>query len=148
MPTIYKLINPINHAPYYVGYTSKSVEERLLGHCNIPIHMSTIALLSIDLLPVIEVIEDGDHVTKVTEMYWIKKLSQQHVLENVDGLVNYQERKIFFDLPPEVQNEIQLRVEDRHRIAIELLLKEMPLSSSVPIMMRIKNILDWANASY
>lgn len=147
MPIVYKLINPVNHLPYYVGYTAKSTSERLLGHCNIPVHRSTIELLNIDLLPVIEVIDEGEHVTKATEMYWIKKLSQSHALENIDGLVNYQERKNFFDLPKEIQNEINLSIEDRYRIAIELLLKEIPLSSSVPIMIRIKNLLDWASGN-
>lgn len=144
MPIVYKLINPVNHRPYYVGFTTRSKEERLLGHCNLPVHRSTIELLKIDLLPVIEVIAEGEHVTKETEMFWIKELAIIHPLENVDGLINYQERKNFFDLPLEVQSGIKLSKEDRHRIAIELLLKEMPLSSSVPIMIRIKNLLDWA----
>lgn len=32
MPKIYKLVNPKTNIAYYVGYTEKPLQQRLIGH--------------------------------------------------------------------------------------------------------------------
>jgi len=144
MPIIYKLINPLNKKPYYVGYTEEILKKRYIGHLTQSAHPTTIYLLSIDILPLIETIVSGPDVTKETEIFWIKELAKTFELENRDGLVKYQMKKTFFDVPKEVMDQVDISEADRYKIAIDLLVKEMPRDTSIPIMIRITNILKWA----
>ena len=41
MPTIYKLINPLNNEVYYIGYTERNIEDRLKDHLQTPKHETT-----------------------------------------------------------------------------------------------------------
>ena len=145
MPIVYKLIDPRDNRIYYVGYTEKTIEDRLIGHLSISKHKTTIDLVANNLCPLIEVIEEGSHVTKDCEMYWIKRLSAEgSYLENIDGLVNYQNKDGIFDIPESLLNSLAITTEQRYLVAIETVLNELPLSSSVPIIIRIKTILEWA----
>lgn len=97
MPIIYRLINPTTNKTYYVGFTTKTIKERLLGHIIKPQSKSTIDLITAGLNPIIECIEEGEQVSKETEMYWIKRLSfEGHFLENRDGLIVYQNKDYLF----------------------------------------------------
>jgi len=145
MSIIYKLIDPRDNRIYYVGYTEKTLTDRLIGHLYVSIHKTTIDLVTNNLCPIIEAIEDSESVTKETEMYWIKRLSGEGVyLENKDGLVNYQNRDGLFVIPEALLNSLPISLKQRYHGAIEAVLDELPLSSSVPIIIRIKTILEWA----
>ena len=144
MPIVYKLVNPLTKEPYYVGYTVRPLIERFMQHLASPKQKTTIELLNVDILPVIEIIVEGETVDKSTELYWIQKVAKYYKLENTDGLVNYQNRKHLFELSENVINGIEMSEEDRRKIALELLIAEMPRHPSVPIMIRIANILKWA----
>lgn len=145
MPTVYKLINPLTKKTYYVGFTIKSLTERLMGHMMSPQSKTTKDLIDIGVTPIIELIEEGENVTKETEMYWIKKLSfEGHYLENRDGLIVYQNRDYIFEIPEQLLNSIEMSENDRLKSAISIVLDELPLSSNVPIIIRIKTILEWA----
>ena len=144
MATVYKLISPIDNSIYYVGYTEKPLSVRLVQHLSKPIHPTTIALISVDKIPIIDIIVSGDNISKIDETFYIKKLfSEGHKLENIDQIINYQERKSLFDLPDTVKNGIIANEEDKYKCAIDLISSEMPLNSSIPIIIRIQNILDW-----
>jgi len=145
MPIVYKLIDPRDNRTYYVGYTEKDLQSRLLGHMMVSIHKTTIELISNNLCPKIEIIEDGDLVTKETEMYWIKRLASEGVyLENRVGVVNYQNRDGIFEIPEVLLNSLSISSEQKYKSAIEVVLDELPISSSVPIVIRIRTILEWA----
>lgn len=145
MPIVYKLIHPITMDVYYVGYTEKPLQERLLGHITTKKSKTTKDLVDNGLLPIIKEIESGDGVTKETETYWIQRLTNQGVyLENRDKVVNYQNRDYLFEIPSQLADNLNLSNEERYLAAINLVLDEMPLSVSVPILIRIKTILEWA----
>ncbi len=145
MPIVYKLIHPIEKRIYYVGYTEKSLNERLLGHIATSTHKTTLELVSQGLSPEIQSIEEGEHVTKDTEMYWIKRLAQEKVyLENRDGIINYQDKGYIFKIPEKLLNSIEMPIEDRYKCAIGIVLDELPMNPTVPIIQRIKVILEWA----
>ena len=145
MPTIYTLKNPINNCIYYVGYTTKRIEERLVGHLRAPKCETTKMLVNIGVSPIIEIVESGESVTTQTELYWIKKLNSEGIqLENKDGLINYQSRELIGNIPKGLLNNIDLTIEEKQRQALELILSELPLSSSTPIVLRIKTIIEWA----
>lgn len=145
MPIVYKLISPLTQKTYYVGFTEKSLTERLIGHMVLPKSKTTKDLIDIGLVPIIELIEEGENVTKETEMYWIKKLSfEGHYLENRDGLIVYQNKDYIFQIPEQLLNFIEMGETDRPKSAISIVLDELPLASSVPIIIRIKTILEWA----
>lgn len=144
MPTIYKLINPLTNSPYYVGYTTKDAKIRLMGHLVQPT-ATTKYLIECGHKPLMEVIESGDYVTKETETHWIKLLHLKgYSLDNKDGIVVYQNRDYIFNIPGDLLNSIEMSKEERLLNAIELTLEELPLSSNVPIILRIKTILEWA----
>ena len=145
MPTIYKLINPLTDKTYYVGFTTKTITERLVYHLINPISKSTIDLIAAGLKPIIEVIEEGDNVTTETEKYWIKRLDfEGHFLENRDGLIVYQNRDYIFTIPDNLLNSIDMTDNERLALSIKIVLDELPLSSNIPIVIRIKTILEWA----
>jgi len=145
MPIVYKLINPNNNVVYYVGYTTQTLEQRLIGHLVHQNQKTTKDLVSNGLKPKIECIEEGETVTKETEMYWIQRFKNEGIyLENRDGVINYQNRDWITEMPVELLNTIEMPDSERYKAAIELVLSEMPLSVSVPILIRIKTILEWA----
>jgi len=145
MPTVYQLKNPETDCVYYVGYTEKTIQERLIGHLYEQKQKTTQDLVAKGVTPIIEPIETNDTVSKETEMYWIQRLTNQGVyLENRDGLVNYQNRDYIYNFPAELLNTMELSEAERYKAAIDLVLSEMPRSVSVPIMIRIKAILEWA----
>lgn len=147
MPKVYKLINPNNNITYYVGYTEKSLQERLCGHLYEQKQKTTKDLIAKGLKPIIECIEEGDEITKDLETYWIQRLTNQGVyLENRDKVINYQNKDYLYELPTELLNTVNLTEAERYKAAINLVLEEMPLSVSVPILIRIKAILEWAVA--
>jgi len=144
MPTVYKLISPITKQPYYVGFTIQDINVRLIGHLYQPTN-TTKKLMSIGLIPDIQAIESGEDITKQNEKEWIRKLSLEgYVLDNIDGLKNYQNRDAIFTLPNDLLNTIPLSIEDKYKTAISIALKELPETSSVPIVLRLKFILEWA----
>ena len=143
MATVYSLTNPINGNVYYVGFTTKRIEERLLGHLAKPNTETTRMLVNIGLSPIINIIESGEIVSKETELYWIKKLNEEAVLlENKDGLINYQKRT--GNISDNLLNSIELTSEEKMRSSLEMIIKELPLSSSIPIVQRIKKLAEWA----
>lgn len=145
MPIIYQLKNPETDCIYYVGYTEKSIQERLIRHLSQQSQKTTQDLVAKGLCPIIEAIETGDNVTKETEIYWIQRIANQGIyLENRDGLINYQNRDYIYTFPAELLNTMGLSDTERYKAAIDLVLSEMPRSISVPIMIRIKAILEWA----
>lgn len=101
--------------------------------------------MSIELIPIVQAIETGDHITKQHEKEWIKKLSLEgYALDNIDGLKNYQNRDAIFTLPNELLNTIPLSIEDKYKTAINIALGELPEISNVPVVLRLKFILEWA----
>lgn len=145
MPTVYQLKNPETDCIYYVGYTEKTIQERLIGHLYEQKQKTTQDLVAKGITPIIESIEISDTVSKETEMYWIQRLTNQGIyLENRDGLVNYQNRDYIYNFPAELLNTMGLSEAERYKAAIDLVLSEMPRSVSVPVMIRIKAILEWA----
>ncbi len=144
MPTVYKLINPIDKIPYYVGFTVQDINVRLIGHLYQPT-ATTKKLMDIEIIPIIEIIETGDNITKANEKDWIKKLSLEgYNLDNIDGLKNYQNRDSLFTLPADLLNSIELSNEDKYKAAIKIALDELPETTSVPLVLRLKFILEWA----
>jgi hypothetical protein len=145
MPIVYKLINPVNDTIYYVGFTTQTLQQRLIGHLVNQNQKTTKDLVSSGLKPKIECIEEGEGVSMENEMYWIQRLTNEGVyLENRDGVINYQNRDWIFDMPTELLNTIEMPDYERYKAAIDLVLSEMPRSVSVPILIRIKTILEWA----
>lgn len=145
MPKIYKLINPENDVTYYVGYTDKPLQQRLIGHLYSKKQKTTNDLIIKGLLPKIELIEEGEGVTKDTETYWIERFTNEGVyLENRDKVIRYQNRDYLYELPSQLIDTMQISELERYKTAIDLVLGEMPLSVSVPILIRIKAILEWA----
>jgi len=141
MPTVYKLINPVNETIYYVGYTTKAINIRLLGHMTHSKKLPTTELLlNSGLTPIIEIIEEGKNVTMETENYWIKKLkSEGYTLENTAN-----GRKPLLLEPRNPQ--AKYIGDDKLKIALQQILDELPLSSSIPIVQRIKKIAEKALA--
>ena len=145
MPIVYSLRNPLNNKIYYVGFTVKSATERLFGHLSKQLQPTTRQLVEQGLQPIIEVIEDGADVDKITEMYHIKRLlSEGYKLENRDGVVNYQNRETLLNIPKALRDSLQLTENERLKIALKEVMNELPLSSSTPIVIRIKTIIEWA----
>lgn len=148
MPTVYSLKSPTNNEIYYVGYTEKTISERLIGHLASLVHETTKNLASEGLSPVIEIIEEGVNVNKITELYWIQKYhSDGHKLENRDGLVNYQSRNNAGFLDEELLKLYDLEPVERYLFALNKIKSELPLSSNIPIILRIKNIIETTIAS-
>jgi hypothetical protein len=116
-----------------------------MGHMIQPQSKSTIDILEAGLKPIIEIIDEGLHITKETELYWIKRLAfEGHFLENRDGLVVYQNKDYIFKIPDNLLNTIEMGESERLKCAISIVLDELPESSSVPIVIRIRTILEWA----
>jgi hypothetical protein len=136
MPTVYKLINPLTEQIYYVGYTTKHITVRLMGHLAINKQLPTTQLLQKkNILPIIQVIEEGDGVTMQTENYWIKKLKDEgHKLENTGP---GPQPAIF-----EIRREPKYNGDNKLKMALQSILDELPLGSSIPIVQRIKNIAE------
>jgi len=143
MPTVYSLKNPINNEIYYVGYTEKTISERLIGHLASLVHETTKSLAEQGLSPIIEIIEEGVNVNKVTELYWIQKYSADgHKLENRDGLINYQSRNNAGFSDEELLKLYDLEPAEQYLFALNKIKAELPLSSNIPIVLRIKNIIE------
>jgi hypothetical protein len=81
---IYKLINPINNAPFYVGKTIFSIEGRLKFHLQEKYRgkkgLTISAIREAGLLPIVELIEeipcaneDQEIEALKREEYWIRK---------------------------------------------------------------------------
>lgn len=144
MPTVYLLRNPENNNIYYVGYTIQAPSKRLLAHISSGTQITTQYLVSNNLAPIIEIIEEGEDVTKETETYYIKHYySKGHKLENIDQVFNYQAKAAQIETPLSMKDKTLTRLE-LMRTALHEILKELPLSSSIPIVKRIKNICETA----
>ncbi len=141
MPTIYKLINPINREIYYVGYTERSAKARLEDHINGPGHETSKVLKKAKIKPIVEILETGEHVTIDTELLWIKKLYQEgHKLENSSGIITaeYLKRKTKASLANKLPEPQRLR------IALQEILDELPFSATIPIVIRVRHIAETA----
>lgn len=143
MNTVYSLSNPLNNNVYYVGFTTKGVIERLRWHLAVNPLPTTKFLLGKGYTPVIDILEQGDNVTIDNEKKWIQKLHNQGVvLENKDGLINYQDRGNLEFTDDEIRYLSSLSVEERYKTVIKRVLHELPLDSSIPIVIRIKNFCE------
>ena len=143
MPTVYKLINPIDHSIYYIGYTEFSIEERLKMHIQTKQVETTKFILNAGLLPIIEKIEEGDNISKAIEMQYIKQyLTDGHKLDNRDGVINYQKSDLEGISPKMAYDLSLLPKEDQYKAALNLILSELPLNATYPICVRIKDIID------
>lgn len=141
MPIVYKLINPINNKIYYVGYTERKLSERLFDHLQSDPQQTTKKLLKAKLQPIMEVIEEGENVTKHTETFWIKRLHSEGIeLENISDIVNLE----YLHRPSKAILSNSLTENERLRIALMEILDQLPLSSSVGIVIRIKHICETA----
>jgi len=139
MPTIYKLINPLTNEVYYIGYTERKIEERLKDHLRTPKHETTKTLIKGCYSPIIEQVETGEHITKSDELRIIKQYHKDgHKLENISGIdgfnkgLNNDDIKYLSTLPKEEQ----------YKIALNKILKELPLNATYPIVLRIKDIAE------
>lgn len=138
MAIVYKLINPINDVVYYVGFTKLNLLTRLGGHIREGKHPTTKMLIEREMMPSIEILEEGENVTTQTEKYWIKKLSDEgHPLENSVG---YRDGGKKYDRFQAIKNKSKSEDETRLRIALQQILDELPISPSIPIVRRIKSI--------
>jgi len=139
MPIIYSLIDPTKNEIYYIGYTERTIDERLKDHLRTPITNRTKILLGVKINPIIKTVEEGIHVNKQTELFWIKKLhSEGVILENQSGIVDleYLKRETKSDFSKHLPEN------ERLRIALIEILNELPHESSVPIVVRIKHIAE------
>lgn len=143
--TVYSLNNPLNNSVYYVGFTTKPLIYRLNDHIAKNHLPTTKYLISKGYKPTIQVLERGEYITLADEKKWIQKLHNKGViLENRDGLINYQDRSnLEFD-NDEIYYLSTLSVEKRYETVIKRVLLELPLSSSIPIVIRIKNFCESA----
>lgn len=145
MAIVYQLIHPKTRSIYYVGYTERPILERLANHIVAQTQKTTRDLIEAGLMPIIEVIEEGINVTRDTETYWIQRYSAQgYYLENKDKVIKYQNRDYLYTLPTKLLNSIEFTECERYKAAIDLVLDEMPRYVSVPILMRIEALLNWA----
>lgn len=144
MAYIYSLTNPLTSNVFYVGYSNKKPVIRLMAHIAQQKLKNIIELAAVDKIPVLNTLEQGDHVTTKTEKEWIVKLHGEGAkLENLEGLLSYEERGYILNAPKELLDKADCDKEDKLKACLELILKELPLSSSIPIVLRIKNICEW-----
>lgn len=119
---IYKLINPILNQPFYIGKTSKTLDERLKQHisCSVsprcPVHCYIYFLLDSGFKPSIELIDeceycDGDNL----EMKNINDFSKNYKLCNVTG--NDKKKK---DIQFSFKNNIGYKIKDEYRHLLDI----------------------------
>ena len=143
MAIVYLLKNPVNDVVYYVGYTEKTLTERFVSHLHSKIQPTTKLLIASGRMPTAEIIEENPEVTRQTESYWIKRLlSEGCPLENI--LIPADKKATIANIPIELLNTLNLSDEERLRFAMDFILKELPLSPTIPIVQRIKTICEWS----
>lgn len=143
MPVVYSLTNPLTNKPYYVGFTKLTPTKRLLGHIIQTLHPTTKMLVDNSLVPIINILEEGESVTQATETYYINKyINDGFELENksrpsLDQPLNFDSLTILLSNIKTQTGEVGVL-----KTALEMIRKELPLSSCIPIMQRIKNIVE------
>ena len=143
MAIVYKLINPIDNIIYYVGFTTKELSVRYNGHLRQPLPTTKI-ILDMGKKPIIGIIEEGDHVNIEIEKYYIKKIFEDGCpLENKDGLINSQSWRDDLNLTiNDIEILTTLKTEDKYIYILNRILKELPINSNIPVVIRIQNYIN------